>query len=50
MVENEDKKYLKLDDFISKYVNEVVEFCGGNFTRASDILDKNRATIRKYFK
>lgn len=50
MIENEDKKYLKLDDFILRYVNEVVEFCGGNLTKAGEILDISRTTVRKYYK
>jgi transcriptional regulator with PAS, ATPase and Fis domain len=48
MLKMDPKRSLKLDDIIKAHINKVVTFCDGNISRAAVVLDKNRATVRKY--
>lgn len=50
MLRSKEANSFKLDVIIKNHIKEVVDFCGGNLAEAGRLLDKDRATVRKYIK
>ncbi len=50
MLNTDAETSLKLEDAIKAHIKKVVASCDGNISKASEILDKNRVTVRKYLK